>query len=415
MIKNIMFILTSILILAIYISSSNNLFKNTIAQSLSDKTFVLITNTSVYTCTSPPISNYSTSTNNSSSNNNNSISDPSFAWNSSYKSGVMVKFGSINDSKIHNICPFSKISFFNDCNIQSLNNDIKQSNCKLKRFAYNKLNQSNFDKDGNLIADTKFKKQYSFEIKRSINSSPSPSDKIIVIIDLTKHVQNNLPALNSPRLKILRENVTEMPDMAAAKNQEIIWTGNIKNYFTKPSGDYNNETYLALQFNTGRHIDEKNSTSTTIGEKSFGILFDISNSSNPNLLEYRGDGAVYTKYKYDLIKQLAGKDFVFYSLNDKGSPHFINDLLNKNNVKIKVKTFLTKDNKRVIETFIDNGSGKKMPYWVLKDLSKLKDDESILDKDEFIKVTTQGSGYVIARTDNIDTRPSSFASYIINN
>jgi hypothetical protein len=211
----------------------------------------------------------------------------------------------------------------------------------------------------------------------------------------------------------LRENVTGLLDMASAKNQEIIWTGNIKNYYKKPTDNYNNETYMALQFNTGRHTDEKNSSSTTSEERSFGILFDVSNSSNPNLLEYRGDGGIYTKYKYDLIKQLAGKDFVIYSLNDKGSPHFINDLLNKNNVKLKVKTFLTKDNKRVIETYIDNGSGREVPYWTLKDLAKLKDDESISDKNGFIKVTTQGSGYVITRTDNIDTRPTSFESYII--
>ncbi len=125
-------------------------------------------------------------------------------------------------------------------------------------------------------------------------------------------------------------------------------------------------------------------------------------------------GAYIQSTKYDLIKQLAGKDFVIYSLNDKGSPHFINDLLNKNNVKLKVKTFLTKDNKRVIETYIDNGSGREAPYWTLKDLAKLKDDESISDKNGFIKVTTQGSGYVIARTDNIDTRPTSFQSYIIS-
>ena len=111
---------------------------------------------------------------------------------------------------------------------------------------------------------------------------------------------------------------------------------------------------------------------------------------------------------------MAGKDFVFYNLNNKGLPNFINDLLNKDNVKLKVKTFLTKDNKRVIETYIDNGSGKEVPYWVLKDLSKLKDDVSISDKDGFIKVTTQGSGYVITRTDNIDTRPTSFESYIIS-
>jgi hypothetical protein len=111
---------------------------------------------------------------------------------------------------------------------------------------------------------------------------------------------------------------------------------------------------------------------------------------------------------------LAGKDFVIHSLNDKGSPYFINDLLDKNNVKLIVKTFLIKDNKRVIETYIDNGSGKEVPYWTLNDLAKLKDDESISDKNGFIKVTTQGSGYVIARTDNIDTRPTSFQSYIIS-
>ena len=102
--------------------------------------------------------------------------------------------------------------------------------------------------------------------------------------------------------------------MATAKNQEIIWTGNIKNYYKKPTDNYNNETYMALQFNTGRHTDEKNSTSTASEERSFGILFDVSNSSNPNLLEYRGDGGIYTKYKYDLIKQLAGKDFVIHRL-----------------------------------------------------------------------------------------------------
>ena len=86
----------------------------------------------------------------------------------------MVKFGSPHDSKIHNMCPFTNISFFNDCRFQSLNSKIDHSNCKLKRFEYNKLNQSNFDKEGNLIANTKFKKQYSFEINRSINSSILP-------------------------------------------------------------------------------------------------------------------------------------------------------------------------------------------------------------------------------------------------
>jgi hypothetical protein len=406
MIKNLTIFLTSIIILVVCINSSDNLFKKISAQPLSNKTFVLITNTSVYACSSSSISNYSNGLDNN--------SDSNFTWNSSYKSGIMVKFGAANNSKIHNLCPFSNISFFSYCPLQLANIDTGYSICKLKGFHNNKLNQSNFDNDGNLKADTKFNKQYSFEIKRSNNSSSSLTGKTIVSIDLSKHIQKNLPFLNSPRLKILRENATGMPDMAIAKNQEIIWTGNIKNYYKKPTDDYNNETYIALQFNTGRHIDEKNSASTTSEERSFGILFDVSNSSNPNLLEYRGDGGIYTKFKYDLIKQLAGKNFVIHSLNDKGSPHFINDLLDKNNVKLIVKTFLTKDNKRVIETYIDNGSGKEVPYWTLNDLAKLKDDESISDKNGFIKVTTQGSGYVIARTDNIDTRPTSFQSYIIS-
>ena len=181
----------------------------------------------------------------------------------------MVKFGVANNSKIHNLCPFFNISFFSYCPFQIANSDTGYSTCKLNGFHNNKLNQSNFDKDGNLIADTKFNKQYSFEIKRSNNSTSSSSGKTIVSIDLSKHIQNNLPFLNSPRLKILRENVTGMPDMASAKNQEIIWTGNIKNYYKKPTDNYNNETYMALQFNTGRHTDEKNSTSTASEERSF--------------------------------------------------------------------------------------------------------------------------------------------------
>jgi hypothetical protein len=407
MIKYLLIFLIFILIFIVYINNSNDLLKKITAQSMPNKTFVLITNTSVYVCSSSSSSIYNNS------NSMNSKGDSNYSWNSTYKSGIMVKFGGANNSKIHNICPFSNISFFNECKIQSGKNDTNYSNCKLKRFEYNKLNQSNFDRDGHLRADTKFKKQYSFEIKGASDSSST--DKTIIIIDLSKHTQNNLPDLNSPRLKILRENVTGIPDMTSAKNQEIIWTGNIKNYFKKPIGNYNNETYIALQFNTGRHIDEKNNITTTTEERGFGILFDVSNTSNPNLLEYRGDSATYTKYKYDLIKHLAGEDFIFYNLNNKGLPIFINDLLNKDNVKLKIKTFLTKENKRVIETYIDNGSGKEVPYWSLKDLSKLKDDESILDKNGFIKVTEQGSGYIIARTDNIDTRPTSFESYIIGN
>ena len=65
----------------------------------------------------------------------------------------------------------------------------------------------------------------------------------------------------------------------------------------------------------------------------------------------------------------------------------------------------------MVETFIDNGSGKKIPYWTLNNLSKLKEQDDIDDQKGFMDAINQGSGYVIARTDNIDTRPSSFKSF----
>ena len=64
MIKNLIIFLTSIIILVVCINSSDNLFKKIAAQPLSNKTFVLITNTSVYTCSSPSTSNYSNALNN---------------------------------------------------------------------------------------------------------------------------------------------------------------------------------------------------------------------------------------------------------------------------------------------------------------------------------------------------------------
>ncbi len=68
----------------------------------------------------------------------------------------------------------------------------------------------------------------------------------------------------------------------------------------------------------------------------------------------------------------------------------------------------------MIETFVDNGSGTDVPYWSLSNLTKLKDQEEIDDEKGFIETVNQGSGYVIARTDNIDTRPSSFKSFAFN-
>jgi hypothetical protein len=101
-------------------------------------------------------------------------------------------------------------------------------------------------------------------------------------------------------------------------------------------------------------------------------------------------------------------------LDKGGHPLFVNDLLNKEDVKVKVKTYLTRDDKRAIETLVDNGSGSLIPYWTLKDLSKLKIYDRIKDKYGFVEALKQGSGYVIARTDNVDTRTSSFKSLVFN-
>ncbi|MBA3750787.1 MAG: hypothetical protein H0X03_07875, partial [Nitrosopumilus sp.] len=48
----------------------------------------------------------------------------------------------------------------------------------------------------------------------------------------------------------------------------------------------------------------------------------------------------------------------------------------------------------------------------IMDLSKLELYDRITDKNGFVEATRQGSGYIIARTDNIDTRISSFQSLI---
>jgi hypothetical protein len=63
-----------------------------------------------------------------------------------------------------------------------------------------------------------------------------------------------------------------------------------------------------------------------------------------------------------------------------------------------------------VKTFIDKGQGKEVPYWTIDDLSKLKEYDKVDNDDDFIRTVMQGSGYVIARTDNIDTRLSSFNS-----
>ena len=80
-----------------------------------------------------------------------------------------------------------------------------------------------------------------------------------------------------------------------------------------------------------------------------------------------------------------------------------------------MKTFLTGDNKRVIQAYIDPGTGKEILYWTLKDASKLQYHEEIKDVDGFMETVLQGSGFTYVRTDNIDTRLASLQSLILAN
>ncbi|HKO64005.1 MAG TPA: hypothetical protein VJU13_02285 [Candidatus Nitrosocosmicus sp.] len=41
---------------------------------------------------------------------------------------------------------------------------------------------------------------------------------------------------------------------------------------------------------------------------------------------------------------------------------------------------MTDKDTRMVETFIDNGSDKKIPYWTLNNLSKLKEQDDIDDQ-----------------------------------
>jgi hypothetical protein len=276
--------------------------------------------------------------------------------------------------------------------------------CELNDTEENQLELSNFGENGRLLADTKFDQQYSLDLSDPINKN----NKFRVTMDFEKHTQGDNSDINSPRLEIVREDLKGNPDMSAAKNQEIVWQGNIHEYFEEPKDKFDNETYIALQFNTGRHGSNEDNE-----ERGFGVLFDVSGSSNPNLLEYRDNGK-YVKYDYNTTKEFALDGFIFHQLDHDGNPKFINNLTNRENVELKVRTFLTDKNTRTVETFVDNGSGTDVPYWTLSNLTKLKDQEEIDDEKGFMETVNQGSGYVIARTDNIDTRPSSFKSFAFN-
>lgn len=373
-------------VIFLFLSALSSFESNhTVEGSLLKKPFVLVNTTHISNCSSVP--------------SNTSLS--SLERNGEYVvSAVLEKGGdSIDDGNGGERCPYFKILVVDPCPafLKNGSNIVCAANTADKK---NKLGVDNFDENGLLIADTKFNQSYSYEMSDPVN----PQKKLVIVMSFQKHIQTQNFDINSPRLQIAREYDNGSADMSSAKNQEIIWTGNIKGFFEEPIGKYQSETYMALQFNTGRHGSNESAE-----ERGFGVLYDVSNQRNPNLFEYRANGT-YAKYDFNQMRQLGGGDFVFHNLDENNNPKFINNLTYKENVKLKVKTFLTNDTKRVIETFIDDGSGTEVPYWTLKDLSKLKEHYGVKDKDGFMETITQGSGFVIARTDNIDTRPSSFQS-----
>ncbi len=330
-----------------------------------------------------------------------------------------------NIKTITNNCPFLKIMYPYDCSSEInksseimcnpkevLNqNDVEKEEEEQEeennRWAAEEeiLDNEIFDEKGLLIADTKFDKQYSYELIDPLNSDK----KIKVNLDLAKHSQGNNNQINSPRIEIQRENIDGSLDMKAAKNQMIIWKGNILDYFEEPKDKFDNETYIEIMFNTGFHASDAPDNE----RRGIGVVFDVSNSSNPYIMDYRDDGR-YLKLTMNDLKDLAGDDFIFHSTNNISKDYFLNDLTNTTNVVFKVKTFLTEDNKRVIESYIDPGTGKEVLYWALKDASKLQYHEEIRDRLGFIETVYQGSGFTYARTDNIETRLASLQSFILS-
>ena len=182
------------------------------------------------------------------------------------------------------------------CKILSISDSISCSGytenkleipCELNNTDENQLGLSNFGENGRLLADTKFDQRYSLDLSDPVNKN----NKFRVTMDFEKHTQSDNNDINSPRLEIVREDLNGNPDMSAAKNQEIVWQGNIHEYFEEPKDKFDNETYIALQFNTGRHGSNEDNE-----ERGFRVLFDVSGSSNPNLLEYKDNGK-YVKYE----------------------------------------------------------------------------------------------------------------------
>ena len=289
--------LITLFVVSMFLSVVSNFgFKNAFGDSLQKKPFVLINTTDISNCLPLPGSD-----------------SPSLMMANSYtkkNNTLLMKSNDINYSKT---CPFVKILPIDSCPLsnESGSKTVCKSNVidKNKGRGEDKLNSSNFDESGLLITDTKFNQSYSYEMVDPIN----PQNKIGVAMDFQEHIQTQNHDINSPRIKIVREKPDGMPDMDSAKNQEIMWTGNVNGFFKEPKGKYQNETYMVLQFNTGRH-----GSNASDEERGFGVLFDVSNDSKPNLLEYRAN-KTYVKYDFDKIKQFAGDDFIFHNLDKKGT------------------------------------------------------------------------------------------------
>lgn len=386
--------------------------------NLKDKNFVLVNTTDISNCTEF----YGTSPVESNNNNTNSaeINGANDTSNSTHKSNESVLSATnLSNKTINQICPTLKVAYPYDCS--SDENKTTEIMCRVENateqedddgengnYTFQRdedvLDNEIFDENGMLIVDTKFNKQYSYHIVDPLN----PDKMIGVNLDLGKHTQSHNSKINSPRIEIERENADGTLDMEAAKNQMIVWKGNILGYFKEPEGKYDNETYIEIMFNTGFHSSDEDDQ-----RRGIGVVFDVSHDSNPYIMDFRDDGR-YTKITMNEIKALAGPDFIFHSNDNKSKDFYLNDLINTTNVTLKVKTYLTDQNKRVVQAFIDPGTGKEILYWTLKDVSKLRDLEGIKDKQAFLETIQQGSGFTYVRSDNIETRLASLESLIID-
>lgn len=302
---------------------------------------LLINTTHISNCFSPSLNDR---------NNLNSNSDEKHFKNPGlYNLGDNVTNGF--DISSSEFCEVYNVSDPSTCIVYFVNQSNRPCKMPAEEDEERKLEKDNFSNDGLLIADTKFNSQYTFESPDPLN----PTNKIRVSLDFDEHSQGGLDNLNSPRIELVRENLDGKPDMSAAKNQIIKWQGNIKGYFKEPVDDFANETYITIQFNTGRHTSDEDDQ-----RNGFGVLFDVSADSNPSLFEFREDGH-YVKYDYETLKQLAGDGFEFYNKNENGNPIFINNLTQTDNVTLKIVTQIGTNNSRMVKTFIDNGQGKEIP------------------------------------------------------